>query len=147
MINRLIITLFLFFLTEVSFSQVIKIKEGISLLGIAESSAKSWLKNKGYIFEQSDVSDMLNFRKITSLGDQALTIATKNNKVSVVSWEEHVMYASLIMGDVLNAGFVMGDAKTTRILPFKNNEKNLVLSLITKEEANQVMIMISRATN
>jgi hypothetical protein len=145
--NRLIITLILFFLTGVSFSQVVKVKEGINVLGMTDSNAKTWAKSKGYIMEPPEVSDMLNFRKLTSLGDQALTIAIKDHKVNVISWEEHAMYASRIMADVQLAGFVMGDAKTTRILPFKNKEKNLVLSLITKDATNQVVIMIGRATN
>lgn len=142
--NRLIINLLLCLVSGISYAQVIKVKEGISLLGITESNAKSWLKTKGYVMEHSDVSDMLNFRKITSHGNQALSIATKNNKVNAVSWEEHLMFAGLIMVDVQIAGFVMGDAKTTRILPFKNKENNLAITLITKDETNQIVILLGK---
>ncbi len=140
--NSLIITLLLCLLTGISYAQVIKIKEGINVLGMNVSNAKSWIKSKGYIVEPSGVSDELNFRKLTSLGDQALSIAFKDNKVSSISWQEHIMYASLIMGDVQLAGFEMGEVKSTKFFPFKNKEKNLLLSLISKEEVNQVFIVI-----
>lgn len=142
--NRLIITLLACLLTGISYAQVIKVKEGIRLLGLTASNAKSLIKSKGYIVEPSGVSDIINFRKMTSLGDQALSIAIKENKVNSISWEEHIMYASIIMGDVQIAGFEMGEVKTTKFYPFKNKEKNLVLSLISKEETNQILIVLGK---
>lgn len=126
-------------------AQVIKIEEGVSMIGKSDVSFIAWIKKKGYSAQRQEVSDMLKFTFQTSLGDQNLLAAIKDHKVSAISWEEHIVYASTLVGDVQMAGFKMKDAVDSRVLPFENTDKALRLTLIAKEDVNQIQITIGRS--
>lgn len=126
-------------------AQSIKIVDALSIMGKDTSGLKAWAKSRGYQSKPSQVSDFLHFVYATSVGTQELDIAVKNRKINAISWAEHLMYISVLKGDadMLN-GFIMKPQVNSKVLSFENSQKHLILNLIIKEDANQIMIVIGR---
>jgi len=47
------------------------------MIGKDEMSVKAWAKSKGYVSQTSQLSDLLEFRLFTRLGDKDLSIGIK----------------------------------------------------------------------
>jgi len=145
-----IICLCFYFITpsQVIFAQerLQSIEKGISLLGVTKPAMQSYLKGRGFRFDnQTRSGDMIDYSKEMRYGRCHFSFHG-NNKIDGISWREDATLGQDFLSEVKALNFqiklnMVGDIKAFSCY---NYSQNVIVSLIFRQEDNYFSINIGK---
>ena len=142
----MLFTLFLVFLLNVPRSaeaQVLKIAEAISWMNKTKAQVLGRIASEKFTYQGKE-EGFIKYSKRYSMGVCHLTIAFKNDKLDVISWNEYVGYAGELRGEVTLEEFEQTESFDI-VSGFKNYDRRLILTLIDHSAtANEIGVTIGR---
>lgn len=122
------------------------IAQAIFLIDKAQSSVYDSLAKKNYSYKGVDAG-FEKFERNRSFGYSQLSINFKNKRLNGISWSESVMYASTIMGEVVNSGFVFDNTSLSTFQVFRNASKGLLITLIDQSSSGYISINVGQMSD
>jgi len=123
------------------------IKTGISLLNQPKGTIDNYLTKAGYSSYRI-FNNIYDFRKETTVGIFEFTISYRNNRSNVISWSEHAVVIPSFTRELQELGFESVSSNTnTSIFGFKNDNKQLLASVIVRTQQNDFVISLSPIPN
>ena len=138
---------FLILLISASFSNFAQergmiVGEAIYILEKPRDRAISYASAKDFSFLRK-YDQFYSFNKETKIGKLSLTMAIENNLASAVQWTEYIGFLNHIRSELRSEGFDE-EAFSGTFLKFRNEDRNLLASVIARSGTNDVSVTIGK---
>jgi hypothetical protein len=114
-------------------------------MNYSKTQIESFVSNSRFQLVDGDTGDIFEYKKLVPFGAYDFSYGLKGSKVSVISWTEYMGYLQQLENEIIEQGFLVASSNASYgMYSFRNVSKNLLISLIARQQSNDIMITIGK---